>query len=241
MDKAIFTSSWDDAHPLDLRIAELLNKYDLKGTFYIPQSSQRPTLAEPDIRMLSDEFEVGGHTLNHVDLLKVDDMTAVREISRSRTWLQDVTGQSCTCFCFPRGRFGNRHIRWVAEAGYLAARTVELLSLEYPSPRMGLYILPTTLQAFDHSAVSYLRNVLKRRRARNLVNYLRWGHSSGWDQIFLDILHYATTHGGVLHLWGHAWEIEENQSWDQLEHTFSLVAQHRQRLEVISNGALLDR
>src|SRR4051794_21779274 len=45
--KPVFiTTSWDDGHPLDIRIAELLAKYDLPGTFYIPRASQRPTMEE---------------------------------------------------------------------------------------------------------------------------------------------------------------------------------------------------
>jgi hypothetical protein len=30
---AYITTSWDDGHPLDLRVAELLAKYGLKDTF----------------------------------------------------------------------------------------------------------------------------------------------------------------------------------------------------------------
>lgn len=30
----IITTSWDDGHPLDLKIAELLDKYGINGTFY---------------------------------------------------------------------------------------------------------------------------------------------------------------------------------------------------------------
>ena len=29
------TTSWDDGHTLDLRLADLLDKYDLRGTFYV--------------------------------------------------------------------------------------------------------------------------------------------------------------------------------------------------------------
>lgn len=36
MDKAIVTTSWDDGHPSDLKLAELLKRYDVPATFYIP-------------------------------------------------------------------------------------------------------------------------------------------------------------------------------------------------------------
>ena len=34
------TTSWDDGHPLDLRVAELLAKYGLQGTFYVPMTAE---------------------------------------------------------------------------------------------------------------------------------------------------------------------------------------------------------
>ena len=39
----LITTSWDDGHPLDLRLAELLHKYDVPATFYIPVSEKCPT------------------------------------------------------------------------------------------------------------------------------------------------------------------------------------------------------
>ena len=35
MKKTIVTTSWDDGHKLDLKLAALLKKYNIKGTFYI--------------------------------------------------------------------------------------------------------------------------------------------------------------------------------------------------------------
>ncbi len=36
MNKVYFTTSWDDGSIYDMRLAELLLKYGLKATFYIP-------------------------------------------------------------------------------------------------------------------------------------------------------------------------------------------------------------
>jgi peptidoglycan/xylan/chitin deacetylase (PgdA/CDA1 family) len=35
MNKVTVTTSWDDGHILDVKLSELLKKYNLKGTFYI--------------------------------------------------------------------------------------------------------------------------------------------------------------------------------------------------------------
>jgi peptidoglycan/xylan/chitin deacetylase (PgdA/CDA1 family) len=39
MDKAVVTTSWDDGHPLDLKLAELLKKYDVPATLYMPMDN----------------------------------------------------------------------------------------------------------------------------------------------------------------------------------------------------------
>ena len=33
--KTLITTSWDDGNKLDIKVAELLDKYGMKGTFYI--------------------------------------------------------------------------------------------------------------------------------------------------------------------------------------------------------------
>jgi peptidoglycan-N-acetylglucosamine deacetylase len=42
--QAYLTTSWDDGHPFDLRVADLPKKYRLRGTFYVPMKSQNETM-----------------------------------------------------------------------------------------------------------------------------------------------------------------------------------------------------
>src|ERR1700761_2379309 len=93
MDKLI-TTSWDDGHTLDFRIAGLLEKYKLKGTFYIPKfNPQNEVLPEKDILALSSRFEIGGHTLTHVNLKNLPPRQQIREIHGCADWLKNVTRQ----------------------------------------------------------------------------------------------------------------------------------------------------
>src|SRR5690242_4394500 len=55
------TLSWDDGHPLDSRIADMMSRYHLRGTFYIPRTAERGTMRAAQIRELSQTFEVGAH------------------------------------------------------------------------------------------------------------------------------------------------------------------------------------
>jgi len=225
--EVIFTTSWDDGHPLDLRIADLLSKHDLPGTFYIPMRNIRPVLPAGDVRDLATRFEVGAHTLNHVDVTSIKDAVARAEIADSKRWVEDTTGQPCTTFCFPMGKFRRRHVAFVRDAGYRGARTVELLSTTPPRPKSGVAILPTTVQAHSHRPGTYFRNIAKRGAFRNLPNLVLGARRSNWLQTAEAILQKVSQHGGVFHLWGHAWEIEEENQWRQLEEVLSLMNRHR--------------
>src|SRR5437868_7395897 len=125
--RPIITTSWDDGHPFDLRIGELLNKYGLRGTFYVPRNCEYGVMTEPQIQELSQGFEIGGHTMNHVVLNSAPDGEAREEIADCKTWIEQTTGQACMMFCPPSGKFSPHHLGFVRESGFTGFRTVELL------------------------------------------------------------------------------------------------------------------
>src|SRR5262245_30914214 len=132
---AFITTSWDDGNPADLRLAELLARYSLPGTFYIPRESEFGTMSASQVRELSASFEIGAHTLHHTVLPTVDEKTGWAEISGSKQWVEETTGRECVMFCAPQGKFNRRHIKMIGRAGFVALRGVDLLSLALPRPR----------------------------------------------------------------------------------------------------------
>jgi len=60
MNKIIVTTSWDDGHKFDIRLAKLLDKYGLKGTFYITKNFQG-RLSKEEIKSISKNHEIGAH------------------------------------------------------------------------------------------------------------------------------------------------------------------------------------
>jgi peptidoglycan-N-acetylglucosamine deacetylase len=235
---AYLTTSWDDGHPLDLRLADLLQRYGIPATFYVPLNSFLPVMEQSAIReMASREFEIGGHTVNHVDLLFVDDRTAKAEIAQCKNALEDITGTACRTFCFPKGHFRRRHLRLVLEAGFSAVRTVELMSVALPKPQNGITVLPTTIQAAPTSALEYAKNFAKRGAYENCLNYLRY-RGRDWAATAEAFLQRVAVHGGVFHLWGHSWEIEERGEWARLERVFAAIAMRRQSFQFVTNHGL---
>ena len=230
------TLSWDDGHPLDSRIAEMMSRHHLRGTFYIPRTSEHGTMSAAQIRELSQTFEVGAHTLGHVVLTRANDRRAREEIFGARKWLEDITGKPCLLFCPPGGRYAARHLRMIEQAGYCAVRTVELLSLDWPRQKGALLSMPTSVQAWSHDARSYLQNIAKRGSFRNLWRYMARGRAADWPELSRVILAEAHQEGGVFHLWAHSWEIEDCQTWKRLDDVMRFLADWRHNAPALTNG-----
>jgi len=233
--RMIVTTSWDDGHPLDLRLAELLAKHGLPATFYVPLSNQRPSMSPAEIRSLASQFEIGGHTLTHCDLNRLSLTASQSEITGCRSEIEQITGRPCRSFCFPMGRFRRVHLAQVRRAGFSIARTVETMSLGWPRSVDGLLLLPTSVQAYATSWAARLRNGVKRLRADNLLRAVLF-HRSDWEATAELLLEQIEHQGGVFHLWGHSWEIEESQDWDRLELLMSKLGQMRDRANYATNA-----
>jgi peptidoglycan-N-acetylglucosamine deacetylase len=239
----IITTSWDDGHPLDLRLAEMLERNGLTGTFYIPRRIETGVMADAQVRDLSNKFEIGAHTINHVFLADAPDAVAREEIAGSRKWVQDITGKPCPMFCPPAGKFNDNHRRMFKAAGFTGIRSVEFVSLDPPRNRGGLAEMPTTLQSYPHSAISYLRNFAKRKGFRNFWLYMSRGHARHWPTLSRRLLDRAVATGGVFHLWGHSWEIEASNQWVALEAVLRQMGEILAARKAIcmTNGQLCER
>jgi len=163
----VITTSWDDGHPLDLRLAALLSKYGVSGTFYVPRHAEKGTMTAAEVRELSKNFEIGAHTLNHTVLTHAPEQQAWPEIAGSKSWVEDVTGQPCVMFCPPQGRYSARHRAMVRKAAYTGLRSVELGSLAHPRLAAGLMLMPTTVQAHPQDVLALARNAIKRLSIAN--------------------------------------------------------------------------
>ena len=237
---AIFTTSWDDGHPLDLRVAELLAKYGLPGTFYVPGRGPAQVMDGSAVRSLSAGFEIGAHTMTHGNLLAMNDEQVRSEMADSKRYVEDLTGRECATFAPPGGRFRHSHLALAAVAGFRGLRTVELMNLERPPMRGSLAVLPTTLQVFPHSPAAYLRNAVKRWRPGNVLTLLAHARGADLPRAAEALVAAAIARGGVFHLWGHSWEIEERGMWTTLERMFAVMRAERGRYRGVTNQELCE-
>jgi len=236
--KPLITTSWDDGSPLDLRVAELLTKYGLQGTFYIPLQPGTPVLAESDIRNLSSRFEVGAHTVRHIPLTRLSNGEVEKEMAVSRAEIERITGERCGMFCFPQGKHTRAHLRLARKAGFHACRTVAMLSLAPPAEREGILVMPTSAQVHSHSGGGLLRNLAKRGAIGPVWNWLRCGLHRDWSALAGALLEQTLAEGGVFHLWGHSWEIDQYGQWDRLDAFLRLLGDSRGHAPALTNRAV---
>jgi peptidoglycan/xylan/chitin deacetylase (PgdA/CDA1 family) len=218
------TTSWDDGHPLDLRLAEILTRHGLTGTFYIPTNySEWPLMTRSQIVELDRMgMEIGSHTKNHAILPELTDERVRLELVESRKALEDLLGKPVPAFCFPKGKFDLRTCRLVREAGYKVARTTVGFRTER---NFDPACMPVSVQFVPHRRHIHLRHALKEGNAKGLLNWYRYCRlESDLQQLCRRMLDRAKDVGGVFHLWGHSWEVDQLGLWRQLENVLSTAA-----------------
>jgi len=196
-------TSWDDGSAYDLRIANLLTKYNLKGTFYIVADwvGKRGYLTWEDIKKLDkDGFTIGSHTMTHPqDLKNLYDDELFYEIQTSKDIIETVLGHNINSFCYPRGRTNKKVIDQVIEAGYYEARgTGKPGVIRY----MDKYYLPGTIHIFQRPEYK--------------------------DKLILDFaketIDRVKKDGGYCNIWGHSREVEKFSLWDILEQVLAYAS-----------------
>ena len=220
--KIVITTSWDDGHVLDLKLAKLLKKYGIPATFYIPLSSSKQEIISPDsIRDLYKSFEIGCHTSTHANLTQINTSQALNEIKNGKEGLEKILRHSVSMFSYPFGSYNSEIIPLLKDVGLKGARTTKIFSTEFINNK---FKIATTIHASNHSLTSYLRQVSQHNVKLSL--YLMTKKILyNWEAMSNESLLYVVEHGGIWHLWGHSWEIEKNRDWDTLERVFKMITQ----------------
>jgi len=102
----------------------LLQKYDMKATFYILSSyttGERYVTWEQLEALRDAGTEIGSHTRTHVNLLAVSEETAGYEISASKSVLEEKLGITVVSLAYPYGLYSGSTVALTQQAGYRAA------------------------------------------------------------------------------------------------------------------------
>lgn len=232
MKTVIVTTSWDDGHKLDIRLAALLQKYNVPGTFYIsPHDHEFPVsdlLTDTQVKKLSKNFEIGAHTMTHPRLTRISDKKAYEEISDSKTYLEHLIGKEVISFCYPGGNYNDRHARLTANAGFKYARTVKR---HIHDLKGSIFEAGTSVNAYNH-----YQDLWKIARFAHF-NPVKAYKYFQWENLAKAMFDRMQKTGGVFHLWGHSWEIDAHGDWEKLESVLSYIFNH-DNVTYVTNGEL---
>jgi|SRR5450755_4515306 peptidoglycan-N-acetylglucosamine deacetylase len=234
--KIYVTTSWDDGHKLDSRLAALLKKYNMQGTFYIcPQDrefAREDLLSTQDMLSISKDFEIGGHTITHPHLTQVPISEADDEIARSKTYLENLLQKEVTAFCYPYGDYNDAVKSLIKKHGYRLARTTKRYAFDIPQDT---FAIPTTFHTYAH--YSDLHKILY----FSDFSFPRVRKYWDWEKLAMALFDRTCQTGGVFHLWGHSWEIEKYNGWQKLENIFAYIAQKKNVIHQTNTACLTYR
>lgn len=224
----IVLTSWDDGHPDDVRLADILARFKLQGTFFVPVRNIEglPVMGPRDLRHLASQYEIASHTQDHRYLVRLSREEATIQIESGKAMLEDILSRPVGGFCYPGGKVNRAVRRLVEQSGFAYARTTRNFLL---NPGQDRLMMPTTLQVFPHARSVYVRN------------YLRWGNYSERAATFgclfdsgtsfverfravLDCAHAMPD--SVIHLWGHSWELSRFDLWKTFEQILRLTSEY---------------
>lgn len=246
MDKIIVTTSWDDNHPQNLKLAELLNKYQIKGTFYLTKNHFY-SHSENEIREIAQTQEIGAHTLTHPKLIEISPILAEEEISGSKNYFESIIGQKVKMFSYPYGLFNQEIKELVKLVGFLGTRTTKNFIISKPQD---FFELATTLQIYPWPLRK--RNANHFHLTRHLFDPILKNYSGlrnlklplksflSWQALAKSSFDLVLEKGGIWHLWGHSAELEKYNLWPDLEEILKYIS-GRKEVFYLTNSQVLEQ
>lgn len=211
--KAI-TFSYDDGVTQDIRLIELLNKYNLKCTFNLNsellgkpgiliRENQRIAhykVIPSDVKYIYDGHEVAVHTLTHPNLTTLDDLEIMRQVEKDRCNLSELTGYEVRGMAYPCGGVNNDD------------RVAEIIK--------------------NHTGVQYSRTITNTdsfnpqenlfRLNPNVYHILEFDRLMNMGRQFLEL---KTDKPQIFYIWGHSYEMDFRPDyWIKLEEFFEMIS-----------------
>lgn len=116
-----YKDAYTDAFPI-------LKKYGFTGTFYIITSyvGKAEYMSWTQIQELrKSSMNIGSHTLTHPDLANSANTRVIKEVTESKSTIEEKIGSIINDFCYPSGKYNNEVITELKKAGYKTAVTVK--------------------------------------------------------------------------------------------------------------------
>lgn len=206
--------SYDDGTIHDRKLVNLMNKYQLIGTFHL-NSNKLGTdiyfdyLDKAEIKDLFKGHEVSVHTANHPNLPEISKIEVVYEIVEDRRELERLMGYTIRGMAYPFGNTNDAVVETIKGLGIEYARTVgDTYNFEIPKDFLRWH------PSIHQFAKAYWEKNQPEKDKKELDAFYK---------VITDF--FASNELAVLDIWGHSWEMGLDQNkWDETEKFFKLVA-----------------
>lgn len=214
--------SWDDGSISDLKLAEYFIKYHIPCKLFVPTYNRenRTVLSASQIQSLKHPLiSFGGHTNSHVYLTQIPLSDINKEVDDNIKYLEDITGEPIKHFCLPGGQYNSQIIQLIKDQ-FDSIRTADTMcslftgKIRKPTfhfyPRGKRSLLGNAFRNKDRIFLSALKAALRCSNDFDMIKYI------------LKLLHNQKDLYQI-HIWGHSWEIEELQLWEELDEMLKYI------------------
>lgn len=209
-----FTCSYDDGKIMDHRFVEILNRYGIKATFHlnsdyfdVSEGHQYPYIKKSEVKSLYQGHEIACHSCSHITMTRGNSVQNINEIIDNRIALENICDTLVTGYSYPNGCYDQTSKEILRSCGIKYARTTKS-TYKFELPQDFLEWHPTCHHNEDIFA--FLDKFLGIHHAERL---------------------------NVFYLWGHSYEFERDQTWNQIETFFQKATGHK-NVWYVTNGEL---
>lgn len=207
------TFSYDDGVTQDIRLIELLNKYNLKSTFNLNSQllGQKGMLVREgkrishykvhpdDVRSIYEGHEIAAHTLTHPNLTTLSDEEIIRQTEQDRLNLSQLAGYEVVGMAYPCGGVNNDD------------RVAEIIC--------------------KNTGIKYSRTITCCNNFDKQDNLYRFNPSSyhlDFDSLMRlgeEFINLKADKPQIFYIWGHSYEMDyQPDYWIKLEEFFKLIS-----------------
>lgn len=207
------TFSYDDGVTQDVRLIELLNKYNLKCTFNLNsqllgtgkivkrrgKNVSHYKIQPIDVKKVYEGHEIAVHTLSHPNLVNCYEEEIIRQVEKDRLALSELAGYEVVGMAYPSGMIN------------CDDRVADVIR--------------------KHTGVKYARTISDTNNfdvQEDLLQYhptvyhLNFEKMMALGQAFIEL---KPEKPQVFYIWGHSYEMDYSEDyWLQLEEFFKLIS-----------------
>lgn len=201
------TFSYDDGEKQDIRLCQLFNKYNLKGTFnlnsgFMPKepSEESSKVALSQIPEVYAGHEVAVHTAHHPFLEKMTTSEMAVEILEDKRTLEKYTGYVVRGMAYPFGTYSDDVIRVARDLGIKYSRGVHSHH-GFALPTKWLE-MPATCHQADEKVFDIAKTFVEEETATG------WRRCQSW----------------LFYIWGHSYEYRTEEDWARMEKLCAYLA-----------------